>query len=56
MERHYNTYYSPFCFQYFQGSAHNGRNIIGTRINIKFWRSKLGLEIKRSAQWIQIKY
>jgi len=27
-----------------------------TKINIKFWRSKLGLEIKRNSQWIQIKY
>jgi len=31
--------------------------ILETRINIKlFWRSKLGLEIKRNAQWIKIKY
>jgi len=30
--------------------------ILGIRINIKFWKSKLGLEIKRNAQWIQIKY
>jgi len=25
-------------------------------INIKFWGSKLGLEIKCNSQWIQIKY
>jgi len=29
---------------------------LGTRINIELWRSKLGLELKRNAQWIQIKY
>jgi len=26
--------------------------ILGTKINIKFWKSKLGLEIKCNAQWI----
>jgi len=30
--------------------------ILGTRINIKFWKSKLGLEIKFNVQWIQIRY
>jgi len=30
--------------------------ILGTRINNKFWKSKLGLEIKRNAQSVQIKY
>jgi len=30
--------------------------ILRTRINIKFWGSKLGLEIKCNSQWIQIKY
>jgi len=30
--------------------------ILEIRINIKFWKSKLGLEIKCNAQWIQIKY
>jgi len=30
--------------------------ILGTRINIKFCKSKLELEIKRNAQWIQIRY
>jgi len=31
-------------------------NEILGRINIKFCKSKLELEIKRNAQWIQIKY
>jgi len=30
--------------------------ILGIKINIKFWKSKLGLEFKYNAQWIQIKY
>jgi len=30
--------------------------ILGTRINIKFCKSKLELEMKRNAQWIPIKY
>jgi len=30
--------------------------ILGTGINIKFWKSKLGLKIKCNVQWIQIKY
>jgi len=30
--------------------------ILGTKTNIKFWESKLGVEIKRNAQWIQKKY
>jgi len=30
--------------------------ILGIRINIKFWKSKLRLEARRNTQWIQIKY